>query len=87
MVKEYEFFYVVLELISLNVIDIYNLGNVFFNKQFEKIWICYVGCDEVCFNISYFFDLLSEDEVFEDESYLGIDMSKLFYVRVNKVIW
>ncbi|VBB75464.1 Putative protein of unknown function [Podospora comata] len=87
MVKEYELSHAASESTSSNATDIHNLGNAPFNKQPEKIWICYVGCDEVCFNTSHFPDPLSEDEASEDESHPGIDMSKPFYVRVNKAIW
>ncbi|KAL2152328.1 hypothetical protein VTH82DRAFT_5512 [Thermothelomyces myriococcoides] len=86
MVKEYELSHAASESAGSNATDIHNLGNAPFNTQPEHIWICYVGCDEVCFNTSHFPDV-GQDEVPQDDGKLGIDMSKPFYVRVNNAIW
>ncbi|AEO56707.1 hypothetical protein MYCTH_2301911 [Thermothelomyces thermophilus ATCC 42464] len=86
MVKEYELSHAASESAGSNATDIHNLGNAPFNTQPEHIWICYVGCDEVCFNTSHFPDV-GQDEAPQDDSKLGIDMSKPFYVRVNNAIW
>jgi hypothetical protein len=86
MVKEYELSHAASESAGSNATDIHNLGNAPFNTQPEQIWICYVGCDEVCFNTSHFPDVGDEDGPPED-SKQGIDVSKPFYVRVNNAIW
>jgi len=86
MVKEYELSHAASESAGSNATDIHNLGNAPFNTQPEQVWICYVGCDEVCFNTSHFPDV-EEDEVPQEDSKPGIDVSKPFYVRVNKAIW
>lgn len=90
MVKEYELSHAASESAGSNATDIHNLGNAPFNTQPGQIWICYVGCDEVCFNTSYFPDLPPSQT--EDESGSGkgpsyIDKTKPFYVRVNNAIW
>lgn len=90
MVKEYELSNAASESAGSNATDIHNLGNAPFNKQPGQIWICYVGCDEVCFNTSYFPDLPPTEH--EDESGSGkgpsyIDKTKPFFVRVNNAIW
>ncbi|KAL2134568.1 hypothetical protein VTI74DRAFT_11462 [Chaetomium olivicolor] len=86
MVKEYELSHAASESAGSNATDIHNLGNAPFNTQPEQIWICYVGCDEVCFNTSHFPDISDEDAPREEDK-PGIDTSKPFYVRVNKAIW
>ncbi|KAH6626753.1 hypothetical protein B0J18DRAFT_425533 [Chaetomium sp. MPI-SDFR-AT-0129] len=86
MVKEYELSHSASESAGSNATDIHNLGNAPFNTQPEQVWICYVGCDEVCFNTSHFPDVGEDDAPLED-SKLGIDVSKPFYVRVNNAIW
>lgn len=89
--KEYEFSFKLVVLVGFNVIDIYNLGNVFFDCFLGQIWIVYIGSDEVFFSMSYFFDLDDEEEE-EDSSFFMfgingyvlclfvIDIYKLFYV-------
>lgn len=86
MVKEYELSHAASESAGSNATDIHNLGNAPFNTQPGQIWICYVGCDEVCFNTSYFPDALGAD-VAEEDSKSGIDKTKPFYVRVNHAVW
>lgn len=90
MVKEYELSHAASESAGSNATDIHNLGNAPFNTQPGQIWICYVGCDEVCFNTSHFPDLPPTET--EDENGAGkgpsyIDKTKPFYVRVNNAIW
>lgn len=90
MVKEYELSHAASESAGSNATDIHNLGNAPFNTQPGQIWICYVGCDEVCFNTSYFPDLPPTE--IDDENGNGkgpsyIDKTKPFYVRVNNAIW
>ncbi|KAK1756944.1 hypothetical protein QBC47DRAFT_378112 [Echria macrotheca] len=84
MVKEYELSHAASESAGSNATDIHNLGNAPFNTQPGQIWICYVGCDEVCFSTSYFADMPVDDM---EENRFGIDTTKPFYVRVNNAIW
>ena len=86
MVKEYELSHAANESAGSNATDIHNLGNAPFNTQPEQIWVCYVGCDEVCFNTSHFPDAVDEDAS-QEEDKPGYDVSKPFYVRVNNAIW
>lgn len=85
MVKEYELSHAASESAGSNATDIHNLGNAPFNTQPDQIWICYVGCDEVCFATSHFSDW--EDDVPAADAPPGIDATKPFYVRVNNAIW
>ncbi|KAL1837015.1 hypothetical protein VTJ49DRAFT_4384 [Mycothermus thermophilus] len=87
MVKEYELSHAASESAGANATDIHNLGNAPFNTQPEQIWICYVGCDEVCFNTSHFPDVGGEAPAPPEDSRPGIDLSKPFYVRVNNAVW
>ncbi|KAI1390649.1 uncharacterized protein F4822DRAFT_393912 [Hypoxylon trugodes] len=84
VVKEYELTHATAESAGSNATDIHNLGNAPFNTEPEQIWITYVGCDEVCFNTSYFHNT-SEPDVSQDGS--RVDLSKPFYVRVNNAVW
>ncbi|KAK0636384.1 hypothetical protein B0T17DRAFT_503842 [Bombardia bombarda] len=86
MVKEYELSHAASESAGSNATDIHNLGNAPFNTQPEQIWICYVGCDEVCFNTSHFPDPLPRDEV-DESGKEGASLTKPFVVRVNNAIW
>ncbi|KAK4211042.1 hypothetical protein QBC37DRAFT_427786 [Rhypophila decipiens] len=86
MVKEYELSHAASESAGSNATDIHNLGNAPFNTQPEQIWICYVGCDEVCFNTSHFPDPAPQDDS-EDDDKTGVDTAKPFYVRVNNAMW
>ncbi|KAK7741010.1 hypothetical protein SLS53_005074 [Cytospora paraplurivora] len=90
MVKEYELSHAASESAGSNATDIHNLGNAPFNTQPEQIWICYVGCDEVCFNTSYFPDPPSTENNDENGNGKGpsyVDTTKPFFVRVNNAIW
>jgi hypothetical protein len=86
MVKEYELSHAASESAGSNATDIHNLGNAPFNTQPGQIWICYVGCDEVCFNTSYFADPVDSSAT-EEDGKSGIDKTKPFYVRVNHAVW
>ncbi|KAF3771294.1 hypothetical protein M406DRAFT_286207 [Cryphonectria parasitica EP155] len=90
MVKEYELSQATQESAGSNATDIHNLGNAPFYTQSGQIWICYVGCDEFCFNTSHFPDLPPPEDSEDDVSGKGpsyIDKTKPFYVRVNHAIW
>ncbi|KAI1099116.1 hypothetical protein F4804DRAFT_322791 [Jackrogersella minutella] len=84
VVKEYELTHAAAESAGSNATDIHNLGNAPFNTQPDQIWITYVGCDEMCFNTSYFPDT-PEPSISQDGS--GINLCKPFYVRVNNAVW
>ncbi|KAL1854764.1 hypothetical protein Daus18300_011360 [Diaporthe australafricana] len=90
MVKEYELSHAASESAGSNATDIHNLGNAPFNTQPEQIWICYVGCDTVCFNTSPFPDQPPTEHTDEDSDGKGpsyVDTSRPFYVKVNNAIW
>lgn len=90
MAKEYETSRTASESAGTNATDINNLGNAPFTSEADRIWITYVGFDEVCFNTSYFpshnfvATSTSEDDVPDTP---GIDKSKPFFVRVNRTVW
>ncbi|TVY40084.1 Ubiquitination network signaling protein [Lachnellula occidentalis] len=88
MVKEYETSHTAAESAGTNATDINNLGNAPFNTEADRIWITYVGSDEVSFSTSYFpthKPLENCEEKKLDAS--GVDKSKPFFVRVNQTIW
>lgn len=90
MAKEYETSRTAAESAGANATDINNLGNAPFVSEADRIWITYVGYDEVCFNTSYFPSrAAAEPSVPEDDvvDISGIDRSKPFFVRVNKTVW
>ncbi|TVY40491.1 putative ubiquitination network signaling protein [Lachnellula subtilissima] len=88
MVKEYETSHTAAESAGTNATDINNLGNAPFNTEADRIWITYVGSDEVSFSTSYFpthTPLENCEEKKLDAS--GVDKSKPFFVRVNQTVW
>lgn len=90
MVKEYELSHAATESAGSNATDIHNLGNAPFNTQPEQVWICYVGCDTVCFNTSPFPDqppTESTDQGSDGKEPSYVDTSKPFYVKVNNAMW
>ena len=100
MVKEYELSHATSEAASPGATDIHNLGNAPFDREGGKIWISYVGCDEVSFDTSPFPDDFSSDtdsEAGGDEhnstsrgrraAGAVVDRSKPFYVRINNAHW
>jgi hypothetical protein len=86
MVKEYETSHTAAESAGTNATDINNLGNAPFNTEADRIWITYVGSDEVFFATSYFSTNAPQDNC-EETDCPEIDKSKPFYVRVNKTFW
>ncbi|KAF4632281.1 hypothetical protein G7Y89_g5842 [Cudoniella acicularis] len=88
MVKEYETSHTAAESAGTNATDINNLGNAPFNTEADRIWITYVGSDEVFFSTSYF-PTHTPAEGCEQRNLdsLGVDKSKPFFVRVNKTVW
>jgi len=86
MVKEYETSHTAAESAGTNATDINNLGNAPFNTEADRIWITYVGADEIRFNTSYF-PTHASPETEERVNSCGVDTSKPFYVKVNKTIW
>jgi ubiquitination network signaling protein AcrB len=88
MVKEYETSHTAAESAGTNATDINNLGNAPFNTEADRIWITYVGSDEVFFSTSYFPTHTPTENCEEkklDSS--GVDKSKPFFVRVNQTVW
>ncbi|KAG9231839.1 hypothetical protein BJ875DRAFT_103658 [Amylocarpus encephaloides] len=88
VVKEYETSHTAAESAGTNATDVNNLGNAPFNTEADRIWITYVGSDQVGFSTSYFptHALLENGEERAVDS-PGIDASKPFFVRLNKTIW
>lgn len=88
MVKEYETSHTAAESAGTNATDINNLGNAPFNTEADRIWITYVGSDEVFFSTS-FFPIHTPLENCEDKrtDSSGVDKSKPFFVRVNQMVW
>lgn len=83
MAKEYETTRHAAESAGTNATDVNNLGNAPFSGEADRIWITFVGEDEVCFSTSSFTTIISENrQVME-----GADLTKPFFVRVNKTIW
>lgn len=89
MVKEYEASHTAAESAGTNATDINNLGNAPFNTEADRIWIAYVGFDEVSFSTSYFASHLTPELCSEREECgsPGVDQSKPFFVRVNNTVW
>lgn len=91
MVKEYELSHATSEAASPGATDIHNLGNAPFDREGGKIWISYVGCDEVSFDTSPFPDDFSDSEseaaAPTSRSSTAADRSKPFYVKINNAHW
>jgi hypothetical protein len=88
MVKEYETSHTAAESAGTNATDINNLGDAPFHSEADRIWITYVGSDEVCFNTSFFPTHTPSENCEEKSSDTpGVDEKKPFFVRVNKTIW
>jgi hypothetical protein len=88
--QEYETSRTTAESAVTNAPDVNNLGNLPFNTEADRVWITYIGFDKVCFNTSYF----SSREIAypfhgngEVEGARRIDMSRPFFLRVNKTVW
>lgn len=91
MIKEYELSHATSEAASPGATDIHNLGNAPFDREGGKIWISYVGCDEVSFDTSPFPDDFSDSESEAAAPVRGAstaaDRSKPFYVKINNAHW
>jgi ubiquitination network signaling protein AcrB len=87
MVKEYETSHTAAESAGANATDVNNLGNAPFDTEADRIWITYVGSDEVFFSTSYFPAHTPPETVDRKCLEAGVDNSKPFFVRVNKTIW
>lgn len=98
MIKEYELSHATSESAIADATDIHNLGNALFDREVGKIWISYVGCDEVSFDTSYFSNEIDDCE--EDGSggspsgaysngdpFSAVDRTKPFYVKINNAHW
>ncbi|KUJ10967.1 uncharacterized protein LY89DRAFT_541181, partial [Mollisia scopiformis] len=85
MVKEYETSHTAAESAGTNATDMNNLGNAPFNAEADRIWVTYVGSDEVYFSTSFF--PIHTPQPPEERSSGGVDRSKPFYVRVNRALW
>lgn len=81
MAKEYETSRNAAESAGTNATDINNLGNAPFSNEADRIWISYVGTDEVYFATSSF----SVPD--SPPGNPAADLSKPFFVRVNKTLW
>lgn len=81
MAKEYETSRNAAESAGTNATDINNLGNAPFSNEADRIWITYVGIDEVSFATSSF--SVPDSPPNNPEA----DLSKPFFVRVNKTLW
>lgn len=88
MVKEYENSYTAAELAGTNATDMNNLGNAPFNSEMDKIWITYVGSDEIFFSTSSFSTYMTNDvnQILASES-STVDEPWPFYIKVNNTIW
>lgn len=86
MVKEYESSHAAAESAGANATDVNNLGNAPFSTEADKIWLSYVGSDEVFFATSQFSSYATAASS-EKNSAAGIDYSKPFYVKVNGTHW
>lgn len=85
MVKEYETSHTAAESAGTNATDLNNLGNAPFDSEADRIWISYVGSEEVYFSTSFFpTHAVPEDDEAEASK---VDLSKPFFVKVNNTIW
>ncbi|RKF64230.1 Ubiquitination network signaling protein acrB [Erysiphe neolycopersici] len=88
MVKEYETSHAAAESAGANTTRMNNLGSAPFSSEKDKIWITYVGSDEISFSTSFFSTFQPNDQ--DEATNLGdstIDNSKPFYVKVNNATW
>lgn len=88
MVKEYETSHAAAESAGANATRMNNLGSAPFSSEKDKIWITYVGSDEIFFSTSFLSTCQPNDQ--DESTILGdstIDDSKPFYVKVNNTTW
>ncbi|SZF01471.1 unnamed protein product [Blumeria hordei] len=86
MIKEYETSHTAAESAGTNATDMNNLGNAPFDSEADKIWLTYVGSDEVYFSTSYF-PTHTTVGVKRSMGQTNIDTSKPFFVKVNNTVW
>lgn len=79
--KEYETSRHAAESAGTNATDVNNLGNAPFSNEADHIWITEIGIDEVSFSTSSF--SVPESTTISPTA----DLSKPFFVRVNKTVW
>lgn len=92
-IKEIELSQVPYECVDANATGIQNLGNAPFDKHPGKIWITYIGTDEVCFSTSFlphvdadlFLRVPKNNKKMTRPA--GVDATKPFYVKVNDAFW
>ncbi|KAE9379699.1 hypothetical protein N431DRAFT_326887 [Stipitochalara longipes BDJ] len=87
MVKEYETSHTAAESAGTNATDINNLGDAPFHSEADRIWITYVGSDEVCFSTSFFPAHTTPENEEKSTDASGADEKKPFFVRVNQTDW
>lgn len=87
MAKEYETSRTAKESAGTNATDVNNLGNAPFSTEPDRIWITYIGFDEIYFNTSFFPTHSPTDSAEQNANTSGIDRSKPFYVRINNSPW
>ncbi|KAN0114461.1 hypothetical protein V8E51_004005 [Hyaloscypha variabilis] len=87
MVKEYETSHTAAESAGTNATDINNLGDAPFHSEADRIWISYVGSDEVCFSTSFFPAHTAPENEEKSTDASGADEKKPFFVRVNQTDW
>ncbi|POS88314.1 hypothetical protein EPUL_000615 [Erysiphe pulchra] len=88
MVKEYETSHAAAESAGANTTRMNNLGSAPFSSEKNRIWITYVGSDEIFFSTSFFSTFQPNDQ--DEATILGdstIDNSKPFLVKVNNATW
>ncbi|KAI1004195.1 hypothetical protein K3495_g4016 [Podosphaera aphanis] len=62
MAKEYESSHTAAESAGTNSTDLNNLGNAPFYSEVGRIWITYVGSDEIFFSTSFFPTIVTDEE-------------------------
>ncbi|CEJ94393.1 hypothetical protein VHEMI09930 [[Torrubiella] hemipterigena] len=87
VVKEYELSESVSDSLNANAVDIHNLGNAPFDKTPGKIWISYVGAEEVSFSTSHFPKANTQVMWAQAGGETNPDKLRPFYVRVNNAPW
>lgn len=89
MVKEYETSHTAAESAGTNATDMNNLGNAPFRSEADRIWITYVGSDEVFFSTSFFPIHIPADGSGQTSGFdaSGLDKGKPFSVKINNTDW
>jgi hypothetical protein len=84
MVKEYETSHTAAESAGTNATDINNLGDAPFHSEADRIWISYVGSDEVCFSTSFFPAHTAPENEEKSTDISGADEKKPFFVESTR---